>query len=322
MHKTSATGICINSSYLSSFLYISAVATYSLPNIPAIVAQLFSSAAEQPSPAPPTRDHCAVTARRYTFIGRPAVDKRHQNSILWKPLSLRTSTRMAVGTDLRPVQLVVPGTHVSDGAGMPICRTVGTPALRNLDPYLMLDELKAPAHLATAGFPDHPHRGFETCSIMLEGKMEHQDSVGNKEGGVRVRVMAGSHRGTTGPIEMRNPGLLMDVTLTEGSTFKQEVPRNWNGFVYVCAGSGRICGTQGSCQHALVFGPGDHVTATTTDEQGLRFLLVAGQPIGEPVVQYGPFVMNTKTEVRQAFADYESGELQFGRSLCDEEYST
>ena len=62
----------------------------------------------------------------------------------------------------------------------------------------------------------------------------------------------------------------------------------------MCAGSGRICGTQGSREHALVFGPGDRVTATTTDEEGLRFLLVAGQPIGEPVVQYGPFVMNTQ----------------------------
>ena len=66
----------------------------------------------------------------------------------------------------------------------------------------------------------------------------------------------------------------------------------------MCVGSGKICGTQGSCEHALVLGPGDHVTATTNDEEGLRFLLVAGQPIGEPVVQYGPFVMNTQVRTQ------------------------
>ncbi len=63
---------------------------------------------------------------------------------------------------------------------MRICRTLGTSKLRNLDPFLMLDELRMPAKEASAGFPDHPHRGFETCSIMLSGKMEHHDSVGNQ----------------------------------------------------------------------------------------------------------------------------------------------
>ena len=63
---------------------------------------------------------------------------------------------------------------------MRICRTLGTAKLRNLDPFLMLDELRMPAREASAGFPDHPHRGFETCSIMLSGKMEHNDSVGNQ----------------------------------------------------------------------------------------------------------------------------------------------
>lgn len=68
------------------------------------------------------------------------------------------------------------------GAGVRICRTVGTGALRNLDPFLMLDEMRLPASQASAGFPAHPHRGFETCSIMFSGKIEHQDSVGNKVG--------------------------------------------------------------------------------------------------------------------------------------------
>eukprot|EP00775_Hariotina_reticulata_P012007 gene12007-12151_t len=69
---------------------------------------------------------------------------------------------------------------LSEGAGVQIRRTVGTPMLRNLDPFLMLDELKLPVNQATAGFPDHPHRGFETCTIMMEGEMQHKDSAGNK----------------------------------------------------------------------------------------------------------------------------------------------
>ena len=72
------------------------------------------------------------------------------------------------------------GTFSSAGAGVRICRTLGTSKLRNLDPFLMLDELRMPAREASAGFPDHPHRGFETCSIMFSGKMEHHDSVGNQ----------------------------------------------------------------------------------------------------------------------------------------------
>lgn len=260
---------------------------------------------------------------------------------------------------------------------MTICRTVGTSLLRNLDPYLMLDELKLPAKQAFAGFPDHPHRGFETCSIMLEGVMEHRDSQGNQgvigPGGVQwmtagrgiihsempkvtdgilwgfqlwinlpkkdkmckpryqdyqkgdipvvelpgapgssVRVMAGtsSTGGVTGPIRMRNPGLLMDVRLGAGGSFKQEVPEGWNGFAYVYDGEGKICGTKATPEHAMVLGPGDHVEATAGASAGLRFLLIAGKPIGEPIVQHGPFVMNTQEEIYQAFADYQSGRLQ------------
>ncbi|PSC74518.1 Pirin [Micractinium conductrix] len=259
-----------------------------------------------------------------------------------------------------------------EGAGVRICRTVGTGALRNLDPFLMLDELKMPSEEATAGFPDHPHRGFETCSIMLSGKIDHADSMGNKgtitDGGVQwmtagrgvihsempqitqgdlhgfqlwinlpakkkmckpqyqdyqakdipsvdkdgasVRVLAGSRLGTEGPIKMRNPGMLLDVRLSPGASFTHPVPEAWNGFCYVYEGSGRIGDKAAQGQHAYVLhNEGDTVAASAGD-QGLKFLLIAGQPIGEPIVQHGPFVMNHELEIRQAFHDYQTGNLQ------------
>ncbi|KAK9826662.1 hypothetical protein WJX74_008539 [Apatococcus lobatus] len=278
----------------------------------------------------------------------------------------------AVPGSLRQVTKVVQGTKQMEGAGTRICRTIGTPALRNLDPFLMLDELKCPADQASAGFPDHPHRGFETCSIMLSGEMEHYDSAGNhgiigpggvqwmtagrglvhsemphtKDGmmwgfqlwinlpakdkmvkpryqdyqadeipsvrkdGATVRVMAGESWGTIGPIKLRNPGFLLDVTLQKGGRFVQPVPPEWTTFAYVCQGSGRLGSTDAKIEQTHVFGEGDHVEATSEAEDGMRFLLLAGRPIGEPIVQYGPFVMNTQQEIQQAFHDYQSGQLQ------------
>ena len=279
----------------------------------------------------------------------------------------------ATSNMLRSIQTSVKGSKMMEGAGVMICRTVGTAKLRNLDPFLMLDELKLPASQAFAGFPDHPHRGFETCSIMLSGVMEHKDSAGNhgiiRDGGVQwmtagrgiihsempavsegtlhgfqlwinlpakdkmckpryqdyqekdipikespdglssVRVMAGDSMNTTGPIVMRNPGCLLDFRIKPGGVISQKVPSEWNGFVYVYQGAGEVSGSQASIEHAMVLGPGDHITAKAS-ENGLNFLLIAGRPIGEPIVQHGPFVMNTQ-QVRT------SEELQFALpSVC------
>lgn len=277
----------------------------------------------------------------------------------------------AVGT-MRNVRQVVKGQRMMEGAGVRIVRTVGTQQLRNLDPFLMLDELRCPAKEAAAGFPDHPHRGFETCSIMLQGNMEHKDSAGNsgviRDGGVQwmtagrgivhsempqitkgdlhgfqlwinlpkkdkmikpryqdyqaadiptvdngeranVRVMAGSYLDTAGPIELRNPGLLMDVRISPGGSFTHSFPTEWNAFAYVYEGEGVIGKAAVESQHAIVMDSGDYLQASASDK-GLRFMLFAGQPIGEPIVQHGPFVMNTQEEIMQAFTDYRSGRLQ------------
>ena len=126
--------------------------------------------------------------------------------------------------------------------------------------------------------------------------------------GVSVRVMSGSSGGATGPIKMRNPGLLFDVRMQPGAAWEQAVPAEYNGFAYVYEGAGSIGGTGVSAQNAYVLGAGDAFQASAgAGGGGLKFLLVAGKPIGERIVQHGPFVMSSQAEIAQAFTDYNAG---------------
>jgi redox-sensitive bicupin YhaK (pirin superfamily) len=273
----------------------------------------------------------------------------------------------------RNIRQLVQARAVSEGAGVTVHRSIGTPALKHLDPFLMLDHFGSDdPDEYIAGFPDHPHRGFITFTYMLDGHMEHRDSMGNRgdlraggaqwmkaasgvihsemprqsEGrmrgfqlwinlpaaekmsdpayqefgadaipkaageGARVRVLAGEYGGRKGvirdpehrgPLPGRGPG-------RQEPDFRLPVPASHNAFVYVFEGDAETAG-QALPRHSLaVLGEGDEVDLVAGPE-GARFILVAGKPIGEPVVQYGPFVMNTRQEIEQAFADYRAGTL-------------
>lgn len=291
---------------------------------------------------------------------------------------------MAATTSLRKVSRVVEGMQLREGAGVLITRTVGTPMLRNLDPFLMLDEMRLPAAAASAGFPTHPHKGMQTLSIMLEGEMRHKDSLGNEgvvgPGGVqamsagrgivhaempvtvnggdlhgfqawinlsakdkqsrpryqdvqadkipavkleqqdsapagngsRARVIAGRFLGADGPVAARTPVLVLDVTVADEEEVVLPIPSDYDGsFAYVYSGVGTIGGERATRGNALVLAPGgDAVAAKAGGTEALSFLLFAGKPIKEPIVQSGPFVMNSESEIAQAFADYHAGRLQ------------
>ncbi len=273
---------------------------------------------------------------------------------------------------LRSIRQRVQTHAVSEGAGVTVHRSIGTPALRNLDPFLMLDHFGSDdPDEYIAGFPDHPHRGFVTFTYMLAGHMEHRDSMGNRgdlvaggaqwmkaaagvihsempqqtEGrmagfqlwinlpaaekmsdpayqefgpdavpevtgdGSRVRVLVGEYAGRRGMVEDPHTQVLyLDVALAPGAAFHQTLPAGHNVFVYVFEGDAAIAG-QSLPRHSLaVLGAGDGVEIVAGGE-GARFILVAGRPLNEPVVQYGPFVMNTREEIEQAFQDYHAGRL-------------
>ncbi len=272
----------------------------------------------------------------------------------------------------RTIRQRVPAFEVTEGAGVTVHRSIGTPALRNLDPFLMLDHFGSDnPDEYIAGFPEHPHRGFITFTYMLDGHMEHRDSMGNRgdlqaggaqwmkaasgvihsempkqtnglmrgfqlwinlpareklsdpayqefsaaaipevtQGGARVRVLAGAFGGARGVIDDPVTDVLyLDVALAAGADFSLPLADSRTAFVYLFEGEARLA-DQPLARHTLaVLGQGDQFQIEA-GANGARFILVAGRPIGEPVVQYGPFVMNTREEIEEAFADYRDGRL-------------
>ncbi|WP_324778536.1 pirin family protein [Thiobacillus sedimenti] len=272
----------------------------------------------------------------------------------------------------RPIRQRVPALEVSEGAGVTVHRSIGTPALRHLDPFLMLDHFGSDQpDEYIAGFPDHPHRGFITFTYMLDGHMEHRDSMGNrgdlKAGGVqwmkaasgvihsempkqndglmrgfqlwinlparekmsapayqefsasaipelaldgaRVRLLAGTFGGQRGVIDDPATDVLyLDVGLPPSARFRHPLDDARNAFAYVFEGDAHLAGEALPAHTLAVLGPGDTVELTA-GAAGARFILVAGRPLGEPVVQYGPFVMTSREEIEQALADYRAGRL-------------
>jgi hypothetical protein len=275
----------------------------------------------------------------------------------------------------REVVKQVRGMPTADGAGVKLTRVIGQPALADLDPFLLLDEFgtDTPGDYI-AGFPAHPHRGFETVTYMLDGRMRHKDNHGH-EGvlvpgavqwmtagrgivhsempeqqsgrmrgfqlwlnlpaeakmtapayqefgperipmvsparGVHVKVIAGAVGAVMGPVvQPATDPTYLDIELNADASFVHRLPPGHSAFVYVFEGElsvGPAAAATHLPQHTLgVLGAGPQVRLQS-GAASARAILVAGRPLREPVARYGPFVMNTQEQLRQAFEDYQLG---------------
>lgn len=275
----------------------------------------------------------------------------------------------------RGIERIVEGIATSDGAGVQLTRVLTGKLQRRLDPFLMLDAFGSDnPDDYIAGFPDHPHRGFETITYMLAGRMRHRDSAGHEgllenggmqwmtagrgvihseipeqeegvmegfqlwlnlparnklvtpwyrdfasaeipeystDNGVTVRVLAGESHGVAGAVTRADTEpLYLDIHLPAGATFSTALPATHNAFVYVYRGSASIAGTQVDAQRmGILDNAADADGVTIEAAQAARLILVAGKPLHEPIVQYGPFVMNTQEEIHQALNDFRNGQL-------------
>ncbi len=277
--------------------------------------------------------------------------------------------------DFARIGRMLRGMPASDGAGVKLTRVIGTPQLEMLDPFLMLDEFgtdKAEDYLA--GFPDHPHRGFETVTYMLDGRMRHKDNHGNEgvlvpgsvqwmtagrglvhsempeqqEGrmrgfqlwvnlpasekmtqpqyqefaperipqlqpadGVRVKLIAGRVGDIAGPIRQPSTDpVYLDIELAPHASWQVDLPEGHNAFAYAFEGAGALGEGDDArplAAQELAVLIGGRTLRLQAGEAGLRAIVLAGRPLREPVARYGPFVMNTKEQVMQAFVDYQEG---------------
>ena len=279
----------------------------------------------------------------------------------------------------RGIEHIVEGVATSDGAGVKLTRVLSGKLQQRLDSFLMLDAFASDnPDDYIAGFPDHPHRGFETVTYMLAGHMRHRDSAGHEgllEGGgvqwmtagrgvihseipeqvdglmegfqlwlnlpsqrkmiepwyrdfpgaaipeyvtpqgAKVRVIAGSSNGVAGAVarEITEP-LYLDIHVPAGAEFSTALPDTHNAFIYVYRGKVTVDGVQvASRRMAILSNPGSLGNApgansvTLSAQEDARLILVAGKPLNEPIVQYGPFVMNTQQQIHQALNDYNNG---------------
>ncbi|XP_075450226.1 pirin isoform X1 [Ascaphus truei] len=268
---------------------------------------------------------------------------------------------------IRRVVKTVLSVEQSEGVGALVRRSIGRPELKNLDPFLLMDEFKGGK---PAGFPDHPHRGFETVSYLLcGGSMAHEDFCGHvgilhpgdlqwmtagrgivhaempctvepahglqlwvnlrssekmippqyqelksseipkpSKDGVTVAVISGESLGVKSKVYTRTPTLYLDFVLEKGAVHTQPVPKGWTAFIYTLSGFTYVGPPDAQqkieAHHTAVLDDGDCAHFENKDAELSHFVLIAGEPLKEPVVQHGPFVMNTKEEISQTIEDY------------------
>jgi redox-sensitive bicupin YhaK (pirin superfamily) len=281
---------------------------------------------------------------------------------------------MTTNLVVRPVQKVWKSKPTIEGAGVHLRRAFGFHEMPGLDPFLLMDDFRSenPKDYQ-AGFPWHPHRGMETITYVLEGDVEHGDSLGNsgvissgdiqwmtagsgivhqempqgdrkgrmfgfqlwsnlprkdkmmdpryqevKQGsipvvktgdGASVRVVAGEVEGVRGPVRdiVSDPEYL-DVSIPAGKSFSHATKADHTVFAYVFEGEGIFDPAAGASGDGtlVLYGPGSQIEVRT-DDRPVRFLLVSGKPLQEPIAWYGPIVMNTQQEIRTAFREFEEG---------------